>query len=93
MADLKVALEDLREETAGSSRQVLAQARRRWAWAALLPVMLLVAGFIGREKPRPSFTVGLRYPNYTAHMGVLGEGSRSNASRLLVAFVPLGAAH
>jgi Tol biopolymer transport system component/tRNA A-37 threonylcarbamoyl transferase component Bud32 len=46
MADLKVALEDLREEFA-SGRQVRARVRRRWAWVALpvLFALLLVAGF------------------------------------------------
>jgi Tol biopolymer transport system component len=54
MADLKVALEDLREQSA-SGRQVRARARRRWAWVALpaLSALLLVAGFLlwqaGRE--------------------------------------------
>src|SRR5207302_3425952 len=44
MADLKVALEDVREET-GSGRQVRwAPSRGRWAWAGLLAV-LLGAGF------------------------------------------------
>ncbi len=36
MADLKVALEDLREEPV-SGRPVRGRPRRRWAWAALLP--------------------------------------------------------
>src|ERR1700730_13907028 len=45
MADLKVALEDVEQES-GSGKQVRqAPSSRRWAWAALLPV-LLVAGFL-----------------------------------------------
>ena len=51
MADLKVALEDLREESAGSGRQVPVQARRRWVWAiwgALLVVAVLVGLFVWR---------------------------------------------
>lgn len=49
MADLKVALEDLREETIGTSSQPRGQARRRWAWAiwpALLMVVVLVGLFV-----------------------------------------------
>src|SRR5713226_181020 len=48
MADLKVALEDLEAESASGTQSQLppvrAPSRRHWAWAGLLPV-LLVAGF------------------------------------------------
>jgi eukaryotic-like serine/threonine-protein kinase len=52
-ADLKVALEDLREETA-ASRQVHARARRRWTRAALpaLLALLLGAGFFAWQRWR-----------------------------------------
>ncbi len=43
MDDLKVALEDVQEES-GSGKQAAAPSRRRWAWAVLAPVVL-VAGF------------------------------------------------
>jgi len=63
MADLKVALEDLEAES-GSRKQVQALPRRRWAWAALLPV-LLVAGFfawrawLARQSAEPLRAVAL----------------------------------
>ena len=54
MADLKVALEDVEEESASGAQVALAPSRRRWAWAVLLPV-LVVAGYIAwrasREPP------------------------------------------
>ena len=48
MANLKVALEDVGEES-GSGKQVRqAPVRRRWAWAALLPVLLVAGLFAWR---------------------------------------------
>jgi len=45
MDDLKVALEEVKEESdSGTAAMKAAPLRRRWVWAALLPV-LLVAGF------------------------------------------------
>jgi Tol biopolymer transport system component len=45
MDDLKVALEEVKEESdSGTAAMPAAPPRRRWVWAALLPV-LLVAGF------------------------------------------------
>jgi len=45
MDDLKVALEEVKEESdSGAAAMLTAPPRRRWVWAALLPV-LLVAGF------------------------------------------------
>ena len=45
MDDLKVALEEVKEESdSGTAAMKAAPPRRRWVWAALLPV-LLVAGF------------------------------------------------
>jgi hypothetical protein len=71
MADLKAALEDLREETAGSGRQLLVQARRRLAWAALLPVVLLVAGFFAwRAWRAPESTEPLQAVPLTTQPGV-----------------------
>jgi Tol biopolymer transport system component len=56
MADLKVALEDVEEESASGQQVAPAPSRRRWAWALLLPV-LLVAGFFAWQTwraPQPS---------------------------------------
>jgi serine/threonine protein kinase len=50
-ADMKVALEDVEVES-GSSNPVQTPSRWRWAWVALLPV-LLVAGFFGWQWWRP----------------------------------------
>jgi Tol biopolymer transport system component len=52
MADLKIALEDVEEESrsAGQARQ--APPRRHWGWAALVPA-LAVAGFLGWRVWRP----------------------------------------
>jgi Tol biopolymer transport system component/tRNA A-37 threonylcarbamoyl transferase component Bud32 len=47
MADLKVALEDLREESSGSARRVLVQARWRWPLVVWPPLALLLAGLLG----------------------------------------------
>ena len=45
MDDLKVALEEVKEESdSGAAAMLTTPPRRRWVWAALLPV-LLVAGF------------------------------------------------
>jgi Tol biopolymer transport system component len=41
MADLKVALDDVREES-GSGQQVRVPAQRRWVWVALLPLVAAV---------------------------------------------------
>src|SRR5688572_23827486 len=51
MDDVKLALEELKEESASSGLEAQphvarAPSRRRWAWAALAP-LLLVAGFFG----------------------------------------------
>jgi Tol biopolymer transport system component/predicted Ser/Thr protein kinase len=52
MADLKVALEDVQEESR-SGGQVPARAPRPWAWVAFVPV-LFVAGFFGWQAWRPA---------------------------------------
>jgi Tol biopolymer transport system component len=53
-ADLKIALQDLREETA-SGRQVYAPLQQRWTWLALpaLLALLLFAGFFAWQAWRP----------------------------------------
>ncbi len=54
MADLKVALEDLQEESASGVQVQAAPSRRRWVWAALLPVLLAAAFFAWRAlRPPP----------------------------------------
>jgi serine/threonine protein kinase len=69
MADLKVALQDLAES--GSGKQVQGGPLwRRWAWAALLPV-LLVASFLGwRAWRAPESTEPLRAVPLTTLPGV-----------------------
>jgi len=54
MADLKVALEDVEEESASGEQVAVAASRRRWAWAALLPVLLAAGSFAWwwLEQPR-----------------------------------------
>jgi len=47
MADLKVALEDVQEES-GAGQKARAPSRRRWAWAALVPVLLAAGLFAWR---------------------------------------------
>jgi len=53
MADLKVALEDVHEESA-SRKQVLARPRR-WLWAAVIPALLITGGLVwwARRVPPP----------------------------------------
>jgi eukaryotic-like serine/threonine-protein kinase len=73
VADLKVALEDLRKESSGSGRQLLVQVRRRWAWAAW-PLALLCAGLLGlfvwRAWRTPESTEPLRAVPLTTLPGV-----------------------
>ena len=47
MADLKVALEDVEHESASGKQVRPAPTRRRWAWAALLPVLLIAGSSLG----------------------------------------------
>src|SRR5688572_6696494 len=69
MADLKVALEDVEES--GSGKQVRqARLSRRWAWAALLP-LLLVAGFLAWRAGRsPESMAPLQAVPLTTQPGV-----------------------
>ena len=54
MADLKVALEDVEHESASGKQVRPAPTRRRWAWAALLPVLLIAGFFAWRGVARDS---------------------------------------
>ena len=73
MADLKVALQDVEEES-GSGKQVQqVPSRRRWAWAALLPVVLVAGIFTWwawRTSRAPESTKPLRAVPLTALPGV-----------------------
>ena len=75
MADLKVALDDLIEDSA-SSRLAPAQAPRtgrrwRWAWAAVVPV-LIAAGYVAwRAMPSPDSATPLRAVPLTSLPGVV----------------------
>jgi serine/threonine protein kinase len=78
MADLKVALDDVREELAADGRQARAPSRPRWMPIAL-PAIALLAGFVawrawrgGPESPEPLRAVSLttlagveRYPSFS----------------------------
>lgn len=60
MADLKVALEDLKAESASGSRPAPVamlrgpSARRRWVWVALFPLLIVAALFAWRTRARRS---------------------------------------
>jgi serine/threonine protein kinase/Tol biopolymer transport system component len=72
MADLKAALENVREESA-SGRQVQAPTRRRWTWAAqpVLLALLLVIGFFAWQAWRaPRDAERLRAVALTTLQGV-----------------------
>jgi len=51
MVDLRLALEDVQEESGSAQQVAAAPSRRRWVWAALLPV-LLAAGFFAWQTLR-----------------------------------------
>jgi Tol biopolymer transport system component/predicted Ser/Thr protein kinase len=69
MADLKVALEDIRESS--SAKRVLhAQSRRRWVWAALLPFVLGAGFFAWRAWRGLESTEPLRAVPLTTERGV-----------------------
>jgi eukaryotic-like serine/threonine-protein kinase len=69
MADLKVALEDVQEES-GTGRQVRTLSFRRWAWSALLPVLLLAGFFTWRMWRAPENTEPLQAVPLTTQPGV-----------------------
>jgi Tol biopolymer transport system component len=84
MADLKVALEDVEQESGSRKQAQLVPLRRRWAWAALLPV-LLVAGFLAwRAWRAPEKTEPLRAVPLTALPGVARYPSLSPDSNYVV---------
>jgi serine/threonine protein kinase len=78
MDDLKVALEEVKEESdSGAAAMQTAPPRRRWVWAALLPV-LLVAGFFAWRMSRPTPSAEpLRAVALTTLPGVKGSPSFS----------------
>ena len=74
MADLKVALEDLAADSAAGPQArplaAWAASRRRWAWAALAPVLLAAAYFGWRAWRAPESTEPLRAVPLTSLPGV-----------------------
>ena len=60
MADLKVALEDLQEESGLARPRAAAMSRRRWAWAGLLPVLLALGFFASQARRAPGSIEPLR---------------------------------
>ncbi len=75
MADLKVALEDVEEESASGSQvqpvPAQAQSRWRWAWAALLPVLLVAGYFAWRGWRAPQNAEPLRAIALTTFPGAV----------------------
>ena len=68
MADLKVALEDVQEES-GSAKRVRAPSRWRWAWAASVPVLLAAGYFAWQAWRTPESTEPPRAVPLTAFPG------------------------
>ncbi len=68
MADLKVALEDVQEES-GSAKRVRAPSRWRWAWAASVPVLLVAGYFAWQALLEPQPTEPLRAVALTTFPG------------------------
>jgi serine/threonine protein kinase len=69
MADLKVALEDVAEES-GSGTQVRPRLRFRWTRAALLPALLLAGSYVWREWRPTQNTEPLRAEALTTFPGI-----------------------
>lgn len=68
-ADLKMALEEIRESS--SAKRVLhAQSRRRWVWAAVLPFVLGAGFFAWLASRKPESTEPLRAVPLTTERGV-----------------------
>jgi serine/threonine protein kinase len=105
MADLKVALEDVEQES-GSIKQVRqVRSWRRWAWAALLPV-LLVAGFLAwlalrapqnaeplRAVPLTSLPGVQRYPSFSPdgnHVAFTWNGPKQDNPNIYVQQIGIG---
>jgi Tol biopolymer transport system component len=77
--DVKLALEELQESASGTHAQppaARAPARRRWVWAALLP-LLLIAAFLAWRTWRAPENEALRAVPLTTHPGVHGYPSFS----------------
>ena len=106
MADLKVALEDVELDSASGQQAVTAAApsRWRWAWAGLLPVLLL-AGFFGwqRWNPPPSeplravalttFPGAERYPSFAPdgnHVAFTWTGPKQDNPDIYVQMIGSG---
>ena len=70
MADLKVALEDVEQESGSGKPVQQGPLRRRWAWAALLPVLLVAGFFAWRAWRAPESTEPLRAVPLTTLPGV-----------------------
>ncbi|MGH9659099.1 MAG: protein kinase domain-containing protein, partial [Bryobacteraceae bacterium] len=70
MADLKVALEDVDEESGSGKPVQQVPLRRRWAWAVLLPVLLVAGFFAWRGWRAPESTAPLRAVPLTTLPGV-----------------------
>ena len=70
MADLKVALQDLQEEPGRRRRVHQPALRPRWAWAALLPVLVGAGLFGWRLKRTPENTEPLQATTLTTFPGI-----------------------
>ena len=70
MADLKVALEDVARESDSGKQLQRRSTRRRWVWAALLPVLLAGGFFTWRASRAPESVEPLRAVPLTTLPGV-----------------------
>ena len=70
MDDLKVAIEDVQEESASGEQVAAAPSRLRWAWAALVPVLLVAGFFAWRAWREPEAAEPLRAVALTTFPGV-----------------------
>src|SRR5436190_12395872 len=84
MADVKVALEDVGEESASGQHAVASRpsSRRRWAWAVLLPVMVAAAFFAwhawrGPQRVEPLRAVALTtFPGAELYPSLSPDGNQ-----------------
>lgn len=70
MADLKVALADVQEESRSGRRVHRARFPHLWVWAALLPVLLITGFFAWRASRTPASTEALRAEPLTTLPGI-----------------------
>ncbi len=81
MADLKVVLDDLAEEVTSGRLAQVASTRAvrpwRWAWVAVIPVVLGAAFFAWQSRQRPDTPTALRAVPLTALPGVVRHPSFS----------------